>query len=154
MGLFNLLQKPEHFFSDAEQEQIVMAIREAEMTTSGEIRVYLETKNPMVDPVDRAREIFYKLEMDETAHRNGVLVYLATKDKELAIFGDEGIYKLVGKQYWDAAVQQMIARIGAKDIATALQQCVRDIGTTLHEKFPYEPTTDKNELPDDIVFGS
>ena len=94
MAFFPFFKKTSHFFSDEEQELIVLAIREAERTTSGEVRVYVESSNPMVDVVDRAKEIFYKLEMDNTEQRNGVLFYLATKDHELAIFGDENILRL------------------------------------------------------------
>ncbi len=153
MGLLSFLKKPNNFFSPAEQEKIVEAIRCAETTTSGEIRIYIESKNPLVDTVERAKEIFYNLEMDNTAHRNGVLVYMATKHQELALFGDEGIYKEVGTEFWNLAVKKILTSIDAKDMCYALENCIETIGNTLQDKFPYEATTDKNELPDDIVFG-
>jgi uncharacterized membrane protein len=34
-----------------------------------------------------------------------------------------------------------------------VEECIRQVGATLTEKFPYVQTEDKNELPDDIVFG-
>ncbi len=153
MGILSYFNKPNKFFSQEEQERIVEAIRKVETTTSGEVRVYLESKNPLVDTVERAKEIFYHLQMNNTAHRNGVLLYLATKDHELALFGDEGIHEKVGSDYWNAAVQQMIKEIDSRDMCFAIENCLNTIGHTLHEQFPYEAATDKNELPDDIVFG-
>ena len=153
MGLLSFLKKPNKFFTPGEQERIVEAIRLAELTTSGEIRVYIESKNPLVDTVERAKEIFYNLEMDNTAHRNGVLLYMATKDHELALFGDEGIHEKVGTAYWQDAVRQMLASIDNRDMCYAIENCLATIGTTLQNEFPYEAATDKNELPDDIVFG-
>ena len=153
MGLLNLFKKAQNFFTVKEQEEIVEAIRKAELHTSGEVRIYIESKNAMINPLDRAGEIFFNLKMEETEHRNAVLIYIATKDHELAIFGDEGIYQAVGASYWNEAVSNIINNIDKKDLSYALQQTILAIGKTLAEKFPYISSTDKNELPDDIVFG-
>ncbi|CAN5581950.1 TPM domain-containing protein [soil metagenome] len=152
MGIFPFFKK-KTFFSEEEKARIVQAIQVAETETSGEIRVYVESKNPFVDPLERAGEVFFKLKMQETDDRNAVLLYIAIKDHELALFGDEGIYKKVGAEYWDKAVKNMIAEISGNHLVAGMEQCILQIGQTLKESFPYQATTDKNELPDDIVFG-
>ncbi|UEG51261.1 TPM domain-containing protein [Ferruginibacter lapsinanis] len=152
MGLFPLFKKKD-FFSAQDKEQIVEAIRLSEKQTSGEIRVYVESKNPFMDPIDRAAEIFFELKMQETEHRNAVLLYIAMGHKQLALFADEGIYQKVGAEYWDNAVKNMIAAFTKENISNGIEQCIKQIGETLKEKFPYEASADKNELPDDIVFG-
>ena len=153
MGLFPFKKSIPKFFSDEENNDIVQAIRHAELTTSGEIRLFVESKNKFVDSIDRAEELFFKMQMDKTEHRNGVLVYVAMKDKQLALFGDEGIYEILGPAFWNAAVKEMIADFSGNKISEGLQTCIKKIGLVLTEKFPYEADTDKNELPDDIVFG-
>lgn len=150
--MFSLFKKKE-FFSESQKERIVAAIRDMERKTSGEIRIYVESKNPFMDPIDRAAQIFFKLKMQQTDERNAVLLYIATKHKELALFADEGIYKATGQDYWNNEVKEMIARFDGNDICEGVVQCVRHVGQTLCEKFPYHPTEDRNELPDDIVFG-
>ena len=145
--------KKKEFFSVSDKEQIVEAIRMAEKETSGEIRIFVESKNLFVDPVDRAREIFFQLKMQHTEHRNAVLLYIAMDHKELALFADEGIYQKTGEAYWNDAVKNMLANFTHHNISNGIEQCVLQIGQTLKEKFPYEASTDKNELPDDIVFG-
>jgi uncharacterized membrane protein len=152
VGIFPFFKK-NTFFSQPEQTQIVEAIRIAEKETSGEIRLYVESHNPLVDPLERAAEIFFKLKMQETQHRNGVLLYIAMKDHELALFGDEGIHQKVGSEYWKSAVKKMLVEFTNENIPTGIEKCVLQIGQTLKETFPYDATTDKNELPDDIVFG-
>jgi uncharacterized membrane protein len=152
MKLFPTFKKRD-FFSAEEKEQIVQAIRHAEKATSGEIRVYVESRNPMVDPLERAAQVFYKLKMENTQHHNAVLLYVAIKDKELALFGDEGIYTAVGDSYWKEAVRNMIASFTKHNISNGISNCVQQIGEALKEKFPYDKANDKNELPDDIVFG-
>ena len=145
--------KTKPFFSEQEQARIVEAIRIAEKETSGEIRLYVESKNPFMDPLDRAKEIFFQLNMQDTADRNAVLLYIAMKHHELALFGDEGIHQKVGADYWKQAVKNMIAQFANQHIVDGIEQCVLQIGQTLKETFPYNSSTDKNELPDDLVFG-
>jgi uncharacterized membrane protein len=146
-------QKAKHFFSNEEQQHIVTAIRNAERMTSGEVRVYVESKCPYMDALDRASQLFFKLQMDETEDRNGVLVYVAVKDRQLAIFGDEAIHKKVGAEFWNAELKKMIERIKDQSIAAGIAEIVTDIGEVLNKYFPYDNDTDKNELPDEIVFG-
>jgi uncharacterized membrane protein len=154
VGLLSFFQKkPKQFFSAEENRQIVEAIRQAEKQTSGEIRIFVESKNAFMDPIDRAKEIFFNLKMQETDHRNGVLLYLAMEHKELALFADEGIYEKAGAAYWNNEVKEMIAGFTNDNIGDSIERCILHIGQTLKEKFPYEATTDKNELPDEIVFG-
>lgn len=154
MGLFPLFKKKQRqFFSAEDNSQIVDAIRLAEKETSGEIRIFVESKNSFVDPIDRAKEVFFQLKMQHTEHRNAVLLYIAMDHKELALFADEGIYQKTGEAYWNDAVKNMLANFTQHNISNGIEQCVLQIGQTLKEKFPYETSTDKNELPDDIVFG-
>ena len=153
MGIFSFLFKRKDFFSAEDNQQIVQAIRDAEKETSGEIRVYVESRNPMVNVMDRASEVFFNLQIQNTHHRNAVLLYIAIKDKELCLFGDEGIYNKVGADFWNNAVKEMIAEFSKENISKGIVKCVLNIGQTLKEKFPFDASIDKNELPNDIVFG-
>ena len=129
------------------------AIKNAERRTSGEIRVFVESHCKYMDAIDRAMEIFFQLKMDKTDDRNAVILYLALKDRQLAVFGDQGIHQKVGSEYWYKAVKDLTTNFDRKDHALGISQCVKEIGEALHYYFPYDNDTDKNELPDDIVFG-
>jgi hypothetical protein len=63
--------KASSFFTKEQQAQILASVREAELETSGEIRVHIET-SLKGDVLDRAAWLFKKLGMHKTAHRNGV----------------------------------------------------------------------------------
>lgn len=141
------------FFSPAEKNQIVAAIREAEQQTSGELRVYIESRCRFVDPLDRAAEIFWILKMENTEARNAVLVYIAIKDRQLAILGDKGIHEKVGEVFWNQEVDKIISQFRRVGYADAIVKMILDIGAALKFHFPYDRKTDVNELPDDIVFG-
>jgi uncharacterized membrane protein len=152
--MFGLFRKKAHdFFSPQEKEKILVAIKDTERNTSGEVRVFVESRCTYVDPIDRAVEIFYNLQMHATDLRNGVLVYVAMKDRQLAIFADEGIYKKAGAAFWKEEVAHMLSQFNKENYADGIANVVREIGESLQTHFPYDHTTDKNELPDDIVFG-
>jgi Predicted membrane protein len=87
--MFSLFKK-RTFFSPEEQRLIVQAIQRAERNTSGEVRVHVESRCSYMDALDRAVELFAEMGMQATVERNGVLVYVAVKDHQLAVFGDEG----------------------------------------------------------------
>lgn len=152
--MLNFLKKKDpEFFSEEEKNLIVSAIKAAELRTSGEVRVYVESKCEYVDALDRAVELFTSLKMYETAERNAVLVYVALKDRQLAIFGDEGIHSKVGTAFWNDEVKQMLSEFNKEHYASGIARVVADIGEVLVKYFPYNKDSDKNELSDDIVFG-
>jgi uncharacterized membrane protein len=132
---------------------IVKAIRHAEQRTSGEVRVYVESRCRFMNALDRATEIFYGLKMDQTEEHNATLVYVAIKDRQVAVYGDEGIHRKVGTAYWNNVVKEMLAHFNADNYAKAIADAVIQIGDALQTHFPYDKETDKNELPDEIVFG-
>jgi uncharacterized membrane protein len=152
LAWFNFFNPPQNFFSDEERAAIVAAIRHAEKRTSGEVRVYIESRCRFVDPLDRAKEIFYKLKMERTDDRNAVLFYIALKDRQMALFADQGIFQKCGAAYWNNEVKLILGQFSQEKIADGIVLGVQHVGEALHQHFPYE-NDDKNELPDDIVFG-
>ena len=152
MNLFPWRKKKE-FFTEQEKEQLLQAIRQAEQNTSGEVRLFIESKCRFMDALDRAREIFVQLKMNETDLRNATLVYVAVKDRQAAVFGDEGIHGKVSPEYWQETVGKMLACFREQKLADGICSAIGSLGAALQAYFPYDPQTDKNELPDEIVFG-
>jgi uncharacterized membrane protein len=93
------------------------------------------------------------LKMGETKGHNAVLIYVAMKDRQLAIFGDQAIHEKVGDEFWKKEVMEILSHFQRAHYADAISKIVLDIGAALKYHFPYDRQTDINELPDDIVFG-
>jgi uncharacterized membrane protein len=89
--MFSFFRKKQMLDKHA-QERIVAAIKEAESKTSGEIRVFMEHHCELVDPMDRAKQIFTSLGMEKTQARNAIIIYVALTDRQYALFGDQVIY--------------------------------------------------------------
>ncbi|MBC9910324.1 TPM domain-containing protein [Chitinophaga varians] len=151
MRLFPFSKKRE-IFSEADKNKLVQAIRIAERLTSGEIRLFVENHCSYVDPMDRARQAFVSLGMEKTKQRNGVLVYVALKDHQFAILGDQGIHDKVGDDFWQKEAMLLKTHFQSDRIIEGIEACIREIGESLRTHFPHE-AGDANELPDDIVFS-
>ena len=152
--MFTLFRrKPAALFSAEEKEAIAAAISQAEQKTSGEIRVFIENKCRFVDATDRAAELFWQLQMQNTNARNGVLLYLAIEDRQLAIWGDQGIHDKLGSDYWTKQVSLISSAFNQNNYTLGLCQCIHQIGKALEMHFPYQGDADKNELDNEVVFG-
>lgn len=144
-------EKTTKYLSESEQRAVKAAIALAEKNTSGEIRVHMEEKCPE-DVLDRAAFIFEKLAMHQTELRNGVLFYLATGDKKLAILGDGGINEKVAPDFWQSISNNLIAQIKKDNMVAGLCDAIVMAGEQLKTHFPYQ-SDDKNELSDEISFS-
>lgn len=145
--------KKSTLLSALDKQLLVQAIQAAEKTTSGEIRVFVESHLNKVDALARAQQIFIKNKMHETKQRNGVLLYVALEDKKLAVFGDQGIHEKVGDTYWNQQVQIMLSHFKSKNYVTGLTEVILAIGDALTHHFPYDRSNDVNELSDEIMVG-
>ena len=148
----HICRKTKSLFSKEEEERMVEAIRSAEKQTSGEVRLYVESHCKMVDPLDRAKELFVQLEMMKTKDRNAVLLYFAMKDRQMAILGDEGIHQRLGQEFWNNEIKTIVADFKQHQIVDGICHMIGDVGAALKSNFPYT-SDDKNELSDGIVFG-
>ena len=138
----------EDFLSKEQELEVVESIREAESNTSGEIRVHFE-KSLNQDPIKRAQELFYQLEMDKTQFKNGVLFYVAVDDHKFAIIGDEGIDKVVPDDFWESIKDEVINEFIKGNPTQGLRLGILHAGEKLKEYFPFDDK-DENELSDEI----
>jgi uncharacterized membrane protein len=139
------------FFQPEEEDRIIDAIQEAELNTSGEIRVHLED-NLKGDVLQAAQKTFLKLEMHKTEARNGVLIFIAPEQRKLAILGDKGINEKVPKDFWSEERDIMLAHFKSGNYADGVCAAVQQVGAKLKDFFPYQ-SDDENELPDDISYS-
>jgi uncharacterized membrane protein len=140
-----------NFFTKKDKEAIRKAILNAELDTSGEIRVHLESVCKE-DVLDRASSLFPKLGMQNTELRNGVLFYIAVKSQKFAIIGDDGINAAVPEDFWANIKEAMREKFKKKEFVDGLCEGIQTTGKLLKKHFPHH-LDDINELPDEISFG-
>ena len=142
------MSKVEEFLSQAEEKEIISAIRVAEKNTSGEIRVHIEASSQK-DHYERALEVFHLLKMDNTKDANAVLIYVAVNDKKFVIYGDKGINEVVPKNFWNTTKDIIQQNFKQGNFKQGIVDGILKAGEELQAHFPWQ-INDENELSNEI----
>ena len=132
---------------------IEQAIRDGEATHSGQVRFVVEGAldgRPLFrdQPArERAIDIFSQLRIWDTAHNNGVLIYLLLADRDVEIIADRGIDAKVGAAGWEKICRSMEADFKAGNFAGGVIKGIAAVSQQLAAHFP-KHGAGPNELPD------
>ncbi len=132
---------------------IEQAIKTAEATHAGEIRFVVEGAldgMPLLrgqTAHERAIELFSQLRIWDTAHNNGLLIYLLLADHAVEIVADRGIHAKVGPHAWTAVCRQMEHAFQDAQFEAGVIQSVRTVAGHLAQHFSPHMRAG-NELPD------
>ena len=143
--------KHAHFLEKLDDTKIVSAIHEAEKKSSGEIRVFVSRKMPANGPetLALAQQIFTKLGMSQTKHRNGVLLFFAPATQQFAIIGDSGVHDKCGDAFWQEVAAALSDLLKQGHFTAAVLAGINKAGAVLAQHFPRD-RDDRNELPDRV----
>ena len=142
---------PEKFIGKEDEGRLMASIREAEKNTSGEICVHFQ-KKIRVPVLDAALKTFKTLKLDQTASKNGVLIFIVPSSRQFAILGDKGINDVVPENFWDDIILDLQSFFKADKMVDGLCLNIEKIGEKLKAHFPYQ-NNDVNELPDEISYA-
>jgi uncharacterized membrane protein len=132
------------------------AIKASEAAHRGEIRFAVEGALDIAPLLrgqtarERAIDVFSQLQIWDTEHNNGVLIYLLLADRDVEIVADRGIDAKVGPEEWEKICRKMEAAFRQADYEGGVVGGIREV--TLHLALHF-PTigADRNELPDKPV---
>lgn len=133
-------------------DAVVQAIHKAEQSTSGEIKVHVESQCP-IEVMERAKVIFHHLKMHELPQKNGVLIYISISDHKVCILGDANIHAKVGNDYWTETIFKLTQHFKKNQFDKGIIEAILEIGDKLKSHFPYNKNNDTNDLKDDISYG-
>jgi uncharacterized membrane protein len=135
---------------------IEQAIRAGEATHSGQVRFVVEGSldgKPLFSGQsarERALDIFAHLRIWDTAHNNGVLIYLLLADRDVEIVADRGIDAKVGSAGWDKICKAMEADFRGGNFSGGVIRGIQAVSQQLATYFPRHGAG-PNELPDKPV---
>ncbi|MDX1915385.1 MAG: TPM domain-containing protein [Methylophilus sp.] len=150
----HLLSTPFHVrarFSQQALSRIEQAIEASEQKHAGEIRFVVEAGLHPVEiiykktPRKRALELFGRLNIWDTEHNNGVLIYLLLADRDVEIVADRGIDRLVGHEKWNAICHDMELMFKRGEFEAGILQGISEISALMSQHFP-SSGLGKNEI--------
>ena len=140
-------------------DRLTAQVAHSEAGHSGEIRIYVEAGLPLSylwQPAsmaqitrERALAMFGKLCVWDTAHNNGVLIYLLLAERRIEIVADRGLNERVAPDTWPRLVASMSAAFKAGDFEGGLTRAVQEVSALLQQHFALQSgQSNPNELPD------
>ena len=134
-------------------DAIEQAIKAGETTHAGQVRFVVEGAldgRPLLrgqSARERALDVFSHLRIWDTAHNNGVLIYLLLADRQVEIVADRGIDAKVGASGWQKICADMEADFRAGNFGSG---SIRGIEAVSRQLARFYPAHGKgpNELPD------
>jgi uncharacterized membrane protein len=143
-------------FPKAALSAIEQAIKAGEATHSGQVRFVVEGAldgRPLLrnQPArERAIDVFSHLRIWDTAHNNGVLIYLLLADRDVEIVADRGIDAKVGAAGWEKICRQMESEFRQGHFVRGVLGGIDAVSRELAAHFPPHGPH-RNELPDEPV---
>jgi uncharacterized membrane protein YgcG len=129
-------------FPERVLDAIEAAVRDAERSHHGQIRVAIEASlygpQLFIDLPARARalEVFSRLGVWDTEHNNGVLIYILLADRDVEIVADRGIHSRCGPEAWEAVCRAMEEHFRHGRFEAGVIEGVHRVGALLAEHFP------------------
>ena len=136
-------------------QRIEVRVAASERRHSGEIRVCVEAGLPLsylwrdAAARERAVMLFGKLRVWDTAHNNGVLVYLLLAEHRIEIVADRGLNVHVGAAQWQQISAAMAEAFRAGQFEAGLNQAIDAVDALLAQHYAIDAAQpNPNELPD------
>ncbi|MCJ9704178.1 MULTISPECIES: TPM domain-containing protein [unclassified Bradyrhizobium] len=145
--------RAKQIFPQVVLDRIEQAIERGEATHSGQVRFVVEGAldgRPLFrnQPArERALDVFSHLRIWDTAHNNGVLIYLLLADRDVEIVADRGIHAKVGVEGWESICRAMEAEFGTGQFERGVIAGIEAVSRELARHFPPQGPS-RNELPD------
>ncbi len=143
------------FFTDDDFLRVSNKIKEMEKITAGEIRIVIKEKksfsNRKKDLKKLTEEEFFKLGMQETRDKTGILIYILLTERQFYILADSGINEKVEQNTWDEVRNEMQKEFIIGNFTNGVIHGIDRVGHILSEHFPIKPD-DTNELSNKVVF--
>lgn len=142
------------YISAEDLDAIKNHIAEIEKFTSGEIRLCFQIRRAWIDRKlatrDLAMKEFFKLGMDKTRDKTGVLLFILFKDKKFEVVADEGINNKISPEKWNVITNFLINEFKSGHYKDGIVKALDEVKEVLMKEFPRN-SDDVDELSNDIV---
>lgn len=143
-------------------QRLAQRVAESELSHSGQIRICVESGLPTsyllrpdsLPALTRQRALaqFGKLHVWDTAHNNGILIYLLLAERAIELVADRGLNPYISHDAWVAMVQRLGTALRESRFEDGLTQAIDEISAVLMHHFPRAAgQVNANELPDEPV---
>lgn len=142
------------FLNDDELLRISNKIKDEEKKTAGEICLSIRGHRSFLQRRKSVRELaekeFFKLGIDKTRDKTGILIFFLLEAREFQILADSGINEKVPEKTWHHIKDEMQTHFLEGRFSEGIIHGIDRVGNILSEHFPVK-SDDTNELSDRVV---
>lgn len=142
------------YLSDESLDKISKTIGKIEKSTSGEIRICIKRKRGFLEkkysPRDIALKEFFKLKIDKTKDRTGVLLFLIFDERKFEIIADEGINSKISPEQWNEITESIKDHFSKESYFEGIIFGIETIGEVLTKEFKVR-SDDTDELSNEVI---
>ena len=143
----------DQYFSKDDLAAISRSCGKAEENTAGEVRVSIFSKRPRklkkVSLEDVALDEFYRLGMQKTRDRTGILLLVILAERKFRILADTGINSKVEQNTWNEIAAKLSGFFKSGNYLQGVTEVVSEMGNILAKHFPIK-ADDTNELSNEV----
>ena len=139
-------------------ERLRRRVVASEQRHTGEVRICVEAGLPLsylwrnATARQRAVTLFGKFRVWDTAHNNGVLIYLLLADHAIEIVADRGLNAVVTPAQWQEMIRHLSQALRDNRYEDGLTQALEEVSAVLVEHFALPSgAANPDELSDLIV---
>jgi uncharacterized membrane protein len=123
-----------HFYEQLDESRITEALSAARRATSAEIRVFI-SHHHVTDALAAAHNQFHLMGLDRDPQRHGVLIFIAPRARQFAIYADEAANHSCGPQFWHTVRDEVIPQLKSGDFTAAILHAVDRVAARLSKHF-------------------
>ena len=139
-------------------ERLRRRVVASEQRHTGEVRICVEAGLPLsylwrnATARQRAVTLFGKFRVWDTAHNNGVLIYLLLADHAIEIVADRGLNAVVSPAQWQEMIRHLSQALRDNRYEDGLTQALEEVSAVLVEHFALPSgAANPDELSDLVV---
>ena len=141
----------QRYFNQHAQQQIELAVEQAEQGQTGEIQVVIEGSLPLLsayyqDTPQRALSLFGQLRVWDTQYNSGILLYINLCARQVELLADRSIAEFVDHAHWQRICDTISQGIHTPQRVDSVTQGVAQIGLTLKAFYLAQTPDPGNEL--------
>ena len=133
-----------------QRQALLDRIKHYEAKTSGIIHVHVR-KKCKESVIKDAEKYFVKRRLNQTRHRNAVLIFIGEKSQRFAVIGDKAIHEHVQQAFWDNSRDILATHFKQGQYVEGITGAIEEIGKRLEKHFPKDKIEAVNDTDDEVT---
>lgn len=113
--------------SKVEEKELQQQLAKIGQETGGKIVIHIDDYCKG-DPYFKAEKLFRDFQLLSNPLQNSFFLYIAIKDRQMALLGDDKINNKLDDQFYEAVLSKLKVHLGKNHLAEGIKQTILELG--------------------------